>query len=479
MHRLPRRQSRNPPDCRRSERLSAIRAGQATRPILNRRNPDNSRSSANPTRAYTQWLNEDWNYIRFVNPGDLRVAEKTCGTSGCHTAEVRKVQTSMMTHGAMLWGAALYNNGAFPLKTPRFGESYGPDGTPQRLLTFPPPTPEEISRKGVLPFLDPLQRWEISQPGNVLRVFERGSEKKPEVGNPSLEEEPGKPEIKLSDRGFGTELRTDPVFLGLQKTRLLDPLLSFPGTNDQPGDYRASGCSACHVVYANDRSPEHSGAYAASGQSGTDRHRRSHHSAKRIRPSHPPPVHALDSVQPVHGLPHASRHEHGRDLFRLHLVGQRNGWRAHVPAAAAQSQRAEQRSRSRPAIPKRSAVRGLWSDPEFLREDRHARVQPASCKHTQFADFHGHGWVFRAVFKHDRKGNLLDKDDKKVDFKIRTSSRRRCTSRTSIWKKGMHCIDCHFEQDSHGNGKLYGETAQRGRDRLRRLPRHHSQRAPR
>ena len=72
---------------------------------------------------------EDWDYIRFVNPGDLRVAEKTCGTSGCHTAEVRKVQTSMMTHGAMLWGAALYNNGAVPLKTPHFGESYGPDGT--------------------------------------------------------------------------------------------------------------------------------------------------------------------------------------------------------------------------------------------------------------------------------------------------------------------------------------------------------------
>ena len=28
-----------------------------------------------------------------------------------------------------------------------------------------------------------------------------------------------------------------------------------PGTNDQPGDYRASGCTACHVVYANDRAP--------------------------------------------------------------------------------------------------------------------------------------------------------------------------------------------------------------------------------
>ena len=32
-------------------------------------------------------------------------------------------------------------------------------------------------------------------------------------------------------------------------------------------------------------------------------------------------------------------------------------------------------------------------------------------KHTQFADYHGHGWIFRAVFKHDRKGNLLDLDD--------------------------------------------------------------------
>ena len=174
-------------------------------------------SSANPERAYTKWLRENWDYVRFVNPGDLRVAEKTCGTSGCHTAEVRKVQISMMTHGAMLWGAALYNNGAVPLKTPHFGESYGRDGTPQRLMTFPPPTPEEISKKGILPYLDPLQRWEISQPGNVLRVFERGGKAKPEVGNPSLDEDPGKPEIKLSSRGFGTELRTDPVFLGLQK----------------------------------------------------------------------------------------------------------------------------------------------------------------------------------------------------------------------------------------------------------------------
>ena len=24
-------------------------------------------------------------------------------------------------------------------------------------------------------------------------------------------------------------------------------------------------------------------------------------------------------------------------------------------------------------------------------------------------------------------------------------------------EKGMHCADCHFAQDEHGNGQLYGE----------------------
>lgn len=150
---------------------------------------ENARSAANPVRAYTQWLKEDADYVKFVNPGDLRVAEQTCGRSGCHSAEVQRVRTSMMTHGAMLWGAALYNNGAVPLKNPFFGESYGADGKPQRLQTFPPPTPEETRTKGILPYLEPIERWEISQPGNVLRVFERGGEKKPEVGIPSLDEQ--------------------------------------------------------------------------------------------------------------------------------------------------------------------------------------------------------------------------------------------------------------------------------------------------
>ena len=81
-------------------------------------------SSANPERSGADWLKQDQMYIKFVNPGDLRVAGDTCGSARCHADEVRAVRTSMMTHGAMLWGAALYNNGAFPLKDAHFGESY-------------------------------------------------------------------------------------------------------------------------------------------------------------------------------------------------------------------------------------------------------------------------------------------------------------------------------------------------------------------
>ena len=411
---------------------------------------------ADPERSYTDWLREDWNYVRFVNPGDLRVAEKTCGSSGCHTAEVRRVQTSMMTHGAMLWGAALYNNGAFPLKTPHFGESYSEDGRPQRLMTFPAPTAEEIEKKGILPSLEPLQRWEISQPGNVLRVFERGGRKRPEIGNPDLEEDPGKPDIKLSERGFGTELRTDPVFLGLQKTRLLDPLLSFPGTNDQPGDYRASGCSGCHVVYANDRSKEHSASFAEFGNLGQSA-------------TQDPTISRAESGHPV-------RHQFTRSIpssqcmvCHIHpgtnMVATYFGYTwwdnemdgKHMWPASQGRPSAEEQSRVEARNPEGSAARGLWSDVKFLEKTGTPEFNQ-QLDRTQFADFHSHGWIFRAVFKHDRKGSLLDEKDKPVAFEDPEKFKKAVHLKDIHLEKGMHCVDCHFEQDSHGNGKLYGET---------------------
>ncbi len=67
--------------------------------------PDAWRSSANPVRSYTLLNHESPEFIRFVNPGDLRIAHATCGA--CHPNEVLQVKKRMMTHGCMHWGAAL------------------------------------------------------------------------------------------------------------------------------------------------------------------------------------------------------------------------------------------------------------------------------------------------------------------------------------------------------------------------------------
>ncbi len=432
---------------------SDYRSAQARAHVLSKNSRDDL---ATGRRVYTNWLKENLEYIRFVNPGDLRVAEKTCGTSGCHASEVQRSRSSMMSHGAMLWGAALYNNGSFPFKNPHFGESYTRDGVPQRIQTWPPPTPQETKEKGVLPFLEPLPRWETSQPGNVLRVFERGGRKAGEVANPEREEEPGRPDAKLSSRGFGTLLRTDPVFLGLQKTRLLDPLLYLPGTNDQPGDYRGSGCTACHVVYANDRSPFHSGPYA---QFGNDGHSFSNDPTIAKNESGHPIRHVLTKSIPssqcmschVHPGTNMVASYFGYTFWDNEVDG------THMYPKAERDVSEEERSRIAARNPEGSAARGLWSDVEFLKKVGTPEFNN-KLKDTQFGDFHSHGWIFRAVFKRDRKGNLLDEHGSVISPDDTEKFRKAVQLKDIHLEKGMHCVDCHFEQDSHGNGKLYGET---------------------
>jgi hypothetical protein len=428
-------------------------------------------ASANPVRSYTLLNHESPEFVRFVNPGDLRVAEFTCGE--CHAKEVLAVRKSMMTHGCMLWGSALYNNGAVPFKQPRYGESYSLHGTPQRLQNVPPPSPEQTAYLSLVPYLDPLARFEISQPGNVLRIFERGGRFAPDVGVPERLEEAGRPRQRLSNRGLGTLNRTDPVFIGLQKTRLLDPTLNFLGTNDHPGDYRSSGCTACHVVYANDRSPVHSGPYAVYGNSGQSE------SVDPTIPKHEsghPIEHKFVTAPPTSQCIVCHVHP-GTSVMNTYLgyMWWDNETDGELMYPRHQKEpTAEEFVESLMSNPDETAARGLWSDPEFLRNV--VDLNP-HLRHTQFADFHGHGWVFRAVYKRDRKGNLLDYQGNVLadvsteqlmaameppNEEERAVGKQREGTPVHYMdvhlEKGMHCVDCHFEQDVHGDTNLYGEV---------------------
>jgi hypothetical protein len=415
------------------------------------RNPVFWQSSANPNDSSVLLNHESAEFIQFVNPGDLRVAGKTCAP--CHADIVNNVGHSMMRHGAMLWGAALYNNGAYPAKNYRFGQAYGSDGVPLRLESPVPVTQPMTDIWGILPFIDPLPRFEIAQPSNLLRIFERGGEKQLQLGSPNPFEPPGKPLRRLSERGLGTLNRIDPVFLNLQKTRLNDPLLDFMGSNNHPGDYRSSGCTACHVVYANDRSPTHSGWYAKYGNQGL-----SFSADKAIRKDERghPIKHQFTRAIPTAQC--MSCHMHQGNLFVNPYLGytwwdQESDGEFMYPAKQ-KNPTPEELVKSVRDNPEAAAARGLWGDLDFL--EKVSELNP-KLKETQFADYHGHGWIFRAVFKHDREGNLRDREEKIIPHNDPQKFTKAVHLKDEHLARGMQCADCHFDVDVHGNGLLYGE----------------------
>ncbi len=472
-------------------------------------------SSANPPRAYALLNKEAPEYVRFINPGDLRAAREACGA--CHLPVIEASERSLMATGAMLWGGAGYNNGIVPFKNYLFGESYTREGVAAKIVSPGSPpgtvTPKQAAR-GALGAMYPLPRWNVIPPGDVFRVFERGGRTIgsgfAEVGLPNLSgqiqriEEPGRPDIKQSNRGPGTGLRVAIPVLNIHKTRLNDPFLWFQGTNDQPGDYRNSGCTSCHVIYANDREPRHSLTYAQHGRDGqtqtadptisekfastghgemkgdhgaakAEAHGAGEgdHSAQPVKESGHPLQHVFTRAIPTAQCMNC--HMHQPNIFLNSYLGYTMwDYESDAPKMWPEKQMyptAAQVRETNERNPEGAAARGKWSDLDFL---RNVYDLNPTLKDTQFADYHGHGWNFRGIFKRDREGNLLDAEGKIVSPEDPEKWRRKGEGKfvppgvnpgKSVHlmdihaEKGLQCADCHFSQDSHGTGMIYGEVA--------------------
>src|SRR6266702_8017870 len=65
------------------------------------RDPEVWKSAANPERSYTALLQESLEFVRFVNPGDLRAAPTACRP--CHKEEVKNVSKSIPPWVIMLF----------------------------------------------------------------------------------------------------------------------------------------------------------------------------------------------------------------------------------------------------------------------------------------------------------------------------------------------------------------------------------------
>ena len=423
-------------------------------------------SSANPAASYTLLNREAPEYVRFINPGDYRVARLACGA--CHLTIIQASERSLMATSAMLWGGASYNNGILPFKRYIIGEAYSADPGGESvaaLIKNPVPVDEHMTAMGILPSLAPLPAWETVPPADIFRVFERGGRvigtQFAEIGLPNSSgalqklDEPGRPDIKQSNRGPGTGSRIAVPVINITKTRLNDPHLWFLGTNDNPGDYRSSGCTACHTPYANDRDPKHGGPYAQFGNSG-----------KTV--TRDPTISKEESGHPLkheftRAIPSSQCmvcHMHQPNVFVNSFYGYTMwDYESDAPFMWPEKQKYPSAAEAHAILernPEEAAIRGKWSDTDFLKDV--STLNP-KLKDTQFADYHGHGWNFRAVFKRDRHGTLLDKnggavadnDPQKFDKAVHLSSIH--------MDRGMQCVDCHFEQDMHGNGHIYGEVA--------------------
>ena len=230
-------------------------------------------------------------------------------------------------------------------------------------------------------------------------------------------------------------------------------MLGFLGSNDHAGDYRSSGCSACHVVYANDRSPTNSGWWSKYGHQGLNFSKDA--TIPKAERGHPITHQFTRSIPSSQCM---NCHMHQGNLFVNPYLGY-TWWDQETDGELMYPKEQHDPTDAELVVatqsnPEAAAARGLWGDKDFL--DRVAELNP-QMKHTQFADYHGHGWVFRAIFKHDRKGNLLDLDDNKISHHDPRKFAKAVHLKDVHLAKGMQCADCHFDVDVHGNGMLYGE----------------------
>ncbi len=438
-------------------------------------------SAANPKQSYTLLNREAPEFIRFVNPSDYRVVRQSCGA--CHMPQIEAAERSLMATGAMFYGGAAYNNGIVPFKNYLLGEAYTKDGQPAKIVSPGAPAgtvTEDQKKRGALPVLYPMPTWEVVPPADIFRVFERGGRNigtqfaeiglPDESGSLQMLEEPGRPDIRQSKRGPGTGLRVAIPILNIHKTRLNDPFTWFMGTNDQPGDYRQSGCAGCHVVYANDREPRESLGYSKYGRDG------------KTATTDP----TIDKTESGHPIRHEftrsiptsqcmNCHMHQPNMFLNSYLGYTMwDYESDAPFMWPDKQKyptAEEVRKVLDRNPEGAAPRGNWADVNFLRNV--ADLNP-KLKDTQFADYHGHGWNFRAIYKRDRDGNLLDAKGSIVSPDDPEKWRRKgeknfvkpginpgkAVHLMDIHaEKGMQCADCHFAQDSHGSGLIYGEVA--------------------
>ncbi len=149
-------------------------------------------------------LDYDLPYQQFVNPSNLRVVRDTCGT--CHEPHVDWIMKGLMSTGAGHYAGGLYQAGVTDTKTPIYGNFAVSDDD------------------GVVP----------TETGAVQSLLDL------------IEYDPSQDQSK-----FSTHYAAVPG-QACARCHLWSRGKGYRGAEGADGLYRADGCAACHMLYAND-----------------------------------------------------------------------------------------------------------------------------------------------------------------------------------------------------------------------------------
>jgi hypothetical protein len=166
-------------------------------------------------RAGVEGMTGGLDWIRFMNPGDLRITNQSCARSGCHEGATEKLERSVMSTLTGKYDAMLQLAGSPRANVQTFGDtSYH-----KHLATY-----------GALAVRDPDFDPATSPPGAVPEL----------AALVTVDRE--------TERPFGVFNEQDLLVETVNKL-CGGCHLNNHGTNERYGNFRSSGCTACHMPY--------------------------------------------------------------------------------------------------------------------------------------------------------------------------------------------------------------------------------------
>ena len=177
-------------------------------------------------------------YLQFINPGDLRVVTqgRSCGV--CHSNHADVVEQSMLATSAGLFSSATYAVGVDSV-VPESDGDYASTAADLGFRAVSDPTFPAVPDFGDVPRLAEFPVFSVRNDPSPLAIH----------NNPIYDA------AQLADdRNAANQAITDSPLANLMHEQVAftcgDCHLGSAGANNRSGDYRSSGCSACHMPYS-------------------------------------------------------------------------------------------------------------------------------------------------------------------------------------------------------------------------------------